>query len=104
LWTPIVATKIIKDISGGFGTQAPLTLHREALHEYLGMTLDFSRSQKVSIHMDQYINQVVNKAPKDMEGEVNNPDCNFLFSVNNSNPIFLPPKSFLLASVPGLTL
>jgi hypothetical protein len=85
-----VVTKIIEDISGVFGTQTPLTVHRGTRHEYLGMTLDFSKNKKVSIHMDQYINQIVNEAPKDMEGEASTPACNFLFSVNNTNPTLLP--------------
>jgi hypothetical protein len=86
---PNVVSKVIDNISAIFGTQAPLTVHHGKIHEYLGMTLNFFIKQKVSVHMDQYISNIVNEAPKDMERVAGTPASNFLFTVNTVNPILL---------------
>jgi hypothetical protein len=43
---PNVESKVIDNISTIFGKQAPLTVHRGKIHEYLSMTLNFSINKK----------------------------------------------------------
>jgi hypothetical protein len=44
-------TYIIKLINYEFGEEAPLTITRGKVHDYLGMTLDYSNTGKVKIKM-----------------------------------------------------
>jgi hypothetical protein len=48
-----IVTAIIGKLSGIFGIEAKLTVHRGKVHEYLGMTIDFEDKGKVIIKMDQ---------------------------------------------------
>jgi hypothetical protein len=60
---PTVVTSIIAQLSLEFGTAAPLTVHRGKLHEYLGMTLDFSIQKKIKVFMNDYIDKVLLDLP-----------------------------------------
>jgi hypothetical protein len=48
---PDVNTDIIEMIDNEFGKVAPFTITRGWIHDYLGMTLDFSEQGKVKIKM-----------------------------------------------------
>ena len=86
---PDVVTSVIKKISEVFGKEAPLTVNRGKQHDYLGMNLDFSKENKVTIRMKNYINDLLNEAPSDMSGTANSPAASHLFTVNNQNPVYL---------------
>jgi len=80
---------VISLLSKEFGKEAPLTIKRGNVHEYLGMTLDYSISGKVKIIMSDYINNILNGLPEDMDGESPTPAANYLFDINMSNPTLL---------------
>jgi hypothetical protein len=84
-----VVTDIIDKLSKEFGNEAPLTVRRGKVHEYLGMTLDYSKNGKVKIIMDEYINKILEHVPSDMDGISPTPAGNYLFNVNNTNPVHL---------------
>ena len=39
---PEVVTQLINDLNYKFGQEAPITIHYGKVHDYLGMTLDYS--------------------------------------------------------------
>jgi hypothetical protein len=62
---------------------------RGKVHDYLGMTLDYSIEGKVQIRMVDYIENMLMELPVDMDGESATPAPNHLFKVNLENPVML---------------
>ena len=52
------------------------------VHDYLGMTIDYSVPGKVIIRMDDYVKAILDEAPSDMDGVVLTPAADHLFDVN----------------------
>ena len=86
---PNVVSAVIADLEKEFGQEAPLTVTRGKVHEYLGMTLDYQTPGKVKITMVNYIKDMLRELPTDMDGESITPAGNHLFQVNESNPELL---------------
>jgi hypothetical protein len=82
---PNVVTEVITWLDGEFGKEAPLTKTRGKVHDYLGMTLDFSVPGKVGISMIDYIKGMLRELPDDMAGEAATPASNHLFEVNEQS-------------------
>jgi hypothetical protein len=76
---PEVVTEIIDMVEREFGKEAPLTKTRGKVHEYLGMTIDYSINGKVEFSMIDYVQGMLDKLPEDMNGESVTPASNFLF-------------------------
>ena len=53
------ADDIIATLSNKFGKEAPLTVNRRKVHEYLGMDLNFSIPGKVRISVINYIKELL---------------------------------------------
>ena len=83
-----IVDDIIKMLEQEFGKEAPLTIRRGKLHDYLGMTLDFSRPGKVQINMEEYIRNMLAELPEDMEGTATTPAAEQLFKINEA-PTYL---------------
>jgi hypothetical protein len=79
---PEVVTSVIDDLSSVFGVEAPLTVNRGKIHEYLGMTLDYSVKGKVTITMFEYIKKLLEELPSDMNGDAVTPAANHLFDIS----------------------
>jgi len=77
-----VVTNIIEMLSKEFGNEAPLTVTRGAIHDYLGMTLDFSERGIAKIDMKQYITNILDEMPIEMAGVCTTPAANHLFEVD----------------------
>jgi hypothetical protein len=77
-----VVTEIIKNIDKEFGVEAPITINRGKVHDYLGMTLDYSEDGKVSVKMLDYVEGMLETATVDMRGEAATPAGEHLFAVN----------------------
>ena len=90
-----VVDDIIKMLEQEFGKEAPLTIHRGKIHDYLGMTLDFSIAGKVQISMEEYIKNMLTELPEDMEGMATTPAAEHLFKVNET-PTYLDKKEAML--------
>jgi hypothetical protein len=75
-------TGVIKGLQEKYGKEAPLTINRGKIHEYLGITLDYSIKGKVRITMYDYIDDVLEEVPADMKGVAATPAANHLFTVN----------------------
>jgi hypothetical protein len=52
------------------------------VHDYLGMTLDYSQKGKVVFKMDDFIDRLLEEVPGDMDGVSATPAANHLFQVN----------------------
>ena len=68
-----------------FGQDAPLSVTRGWVQEYLGMTLDFSEKGRVVVKMSNYVNNMLNDAPLSMDGKAATPAAGHLFQVNKEN-------------------
>jgi hypothetical protein len=86
---PNVVSKVIAALEGEFGKEAPLTVTRGKVHEYLGMTIDFSDPGKVKFTMIDYIQRLLDEAPADMDGISPTPASLHLFTINETNPVKL---------------
>ena len=72
-----------------FGQDAPLSILRWAVQQYLGMTLDFREKGRVVVKMDDYVKMMLNDAPSSMDGKAATPAAAHLFKVNTVNPKLL---------------
>lgn len=68
-----------------YGKLSPLTVHRGHLHDYLGMTIDFSSKGKVVITMNDYIKRLLDEAPEDFSGEAATPAGKHLFDTDEGS-------------------
>jgi hypothetical protein len=79
---PEVVSQMIELLKGAYDKEAPLTITRGKIHEYLGMTIDYSSLGKVRITMLQYIRDMLEEMPEEWTGEAATPAANHLFEVN----------------------
>jgi hypothetical protein len=86
---PEVAMTIMAQLEKAFGQEAPLTVMCGKVHDYLGMRLDYSTSGKVQVKMLDYIENMLEDLPMDMEGESATPTASHLFDVNTEDPVML---------------
>ena len=81
---PKVVNDIINKLEQEFGKEAPLTTRRGKIHDYLGMTLNFSLRGNVQIRMEEYIRNMLTELPKDMEGLAATPAAEHLLKINDT--------------------
>jgi hypothetical protein len=84
---PSVVNQFISDVEEEFGKETHLNKSRGKVHDYLGMTLNFSKPGEVTVSMIDYIKGILHDAPKEMRGSAATPAANHLFQVNTVNPI-----------------
>ena len=84
--------KFIVQMEAEFGTEAPLSISRGKVHDYLGMNLDFRTKGEVRIDMEHYIDMMLHDAPEDMDGVSNTPAPAHLFKTNSVDPKLLDDK------------
>ncbi len=63
------------------GKRAALTINRGHLHDYLGMTLDYSEPGYVKLNMVDYVNKVLEEMPDNMDGTATSPAAEYLFKI-----------------------
>ena len=79
--------KIVESIVGlldkEYGKEAPLVITWGKVHEYLGMTIDFSEEGKAKLYMQDYVKALLTEAPEEiMKGSAATPAANHLFQIN----------------------
>ena len=78
-----VLEKIARKLDKKYGTKdAPLTVNRGSVHEYLGMTIDYTTKGAVQFRMTDFIDGLLEEAAEDMRGTANSPAYHHLFKVN----------------------
>ncbi|VEU38525.1 unnamed protein product [Pseudo-nitzschia multistriata] len=88
-----VVTQVLNQINEVYGKEAPLVITRGKTHDYLGMTIDFSKTGKVQFTMHDYIENMLAELPPGLgEGESATPAGHHLFDVNEVNPEILSEK------------
>jgi hypothetical protein len=85
----IEVTNVIEQLDSIFGNEAPLTIRRGKVHDYLGMTLDYATPGKVKVLMVDYIQKMIDDLPADMDGTSVTAAPLHLFEVNGTNPVKL---------------
>jgi hypothetical protein len=79
-----VLEHIVSELSQKFGSEDPLSVHRGDVHDYLGMTLDFSSKGKVVFRMDDYIRNILDELPNSFDGTAATPALSNLFKTRES--------------------
>jgi hypothetical protein len=92
---PDVVTSVITQLEEVFGKEAPLTIRRGSVHNYLGMTVDFSKPKKLELIMSDYVKKMLADLPPDMDGESPTPASLHLFDFDPDSPNKLLDKPTL---------
>ena len=80
-----VVTTFIKTLSKRYGSNdAPLTIKRGKIHEYIGMTLDYSKNDKVIVDMVSFVREIIDASLEIFNGLAKTPAASHLFEVNES--------------------
>ena len=85
---PQVVTDVISQLDGKFGKEAPLTITRGKIHDYIGMSIEYDNANSVQITMIDYIKSMLGELPPDMDGESATPAASHLFDVSET-PVML---------------
>ena len=87
---PAVMADIIWQLNDKYGKIAPMVSTCGKVHEYLGMTIDFSDTSKVKTMYD-YVDEMISKLPTEMIGKSVMPTSNHLFEIcyDDDNDQFL---------------
>jgi hypothetical protein len=82
---PKVVNMVLNLFEERYGKEALLTVTtRGKVHEYLGMTINFSEKGKAKFTMFDYITNMLIDRPMDMNGEAATPAPIHLFQVNKT--------------------
>jgi hypothetical protein len=83
---PEVTTTIVSLLKEKYGSKdVPVTVNQGKQHDYLGMTLDYSVENKVIISMDQYVEELLQSVPDDMQTVVaSTPVAAYLYGTNET--------------------
>ena len=65
-----VVTRVIEALSKRYGEIMPITISRGRVHDYLGMTFNYTNSEQVTIHIYQYIDEFLDNMPNRYKEEV----------------------------------
>ncbi|KAG7373109.1 reverse transcriptase RNA-dependent DNA polymerase [Nitzschia inconspicua] len=80
---PAVVEDIFAKLQAEFGKEAPLTVTRGKVHNYLGMRIDYSVDGKVQFTMPSLVNEIITQLPASLAtGPSMTPAANHLSEVN----------------------
>jgi hypothetical protein len=79
-----VVDGIIAALKEEYEKVGKMTICRGKVHDYLGMTLDFTRPGKFIISMEKYLDDMMKDLPDDMNGEVTSPAAEHLFKTRDN--------------------
>ena len=78
-----VLENLLTSLNEEFGKEAPLMVTQGKVHDYLGMTFDYSTPGKVKITMPDFVQGVLGECPEDlMKGPSSTPAANHLVNVD----------------------
>jgi hypothetical protein len=80
--TQTVLDDVINQLNAEFGTIKKLAASYGKIHEYLGMTIDYSEDGKVKFTMYDYLEDILVEALDDMDGSAVTVASDHLFTVN----------------------
>ena len=81
-----VNDKFLEWLNRNYGKLKTVTATRGKLHEYLGMTIDYSEKGKVKFRMDDYVEKMIEEFPVKLKSTdtAMSPASNSLFEIGNS--------------------
>jgi hypothetical protein len=68
-------------------------VNRGTIHDYLGITLDFTDPGKVKIKMDEYVKSIIVECTREMPGHAATPSSAHLFTVSTETDSNLLPAA-----------
>jgi hypothetical protein len=82
-----VIDSILADLNNEFGTaKKPLSATTGHVHDYLGITIDYSEIGKVKFTIYDYLEDILDEMPDDMNGMAPTPASDNLFNVDDDSP------------------
>ena len=95
-----VDSKVNNDLSvwlnNEYGQVKPVTMTRGKKHVYLGMLLDYSIPGKVKVDMTEYVADMIQEFPEELNGKVTTPANDNLFKVSEDVTPLGPAKAEVL--------
>lgn len=83
-----VLDSILTNLNNKFGTKKKqLSVTRGTVHDYLGITIDYSESEKVKFIMIDYLRDIVDDMPVDMKGGARTTVRSNVFEVDTESPL-----------------
>ncbi|KAG7339953.1 reverse transcriptase RNA-dependent DNA polymerase [Nitzschia inconspicua] len=80
-----VVDSIIHSLSDRYGKETPLSVTRGKVHEYLGMTIDFSNTEFVQFYMHDFVNGILEETPAELlKGIPTTPAATHLFDIDDN--------------------
>ena len=77
-----VVEQILASLEKKYGIEAPLAITRGKIHDYLGMVLDYTKTGTCKINMKDYVMDILEELPADMNGFATTPAADHLFEVD----------------------
>jgi hypothetical protein len=102
---PKVVTAVLEFLDARYGQgivggkRAPVTINRGKVHDYLGMTLDYTEASFVKSDMTGYVGKILNKIPEDMDGTATSPAADHLFQIIDGIKLLDENSDFFHATV-----
>merc|ERR1712085_192705 len=84
-WATVI-DKIISSLKSEYGKVGEMTVRRGKKHDYLGMSLDFSKEGAFVVDMEEYLKEIIKDLPEDMNGTATTPAADHLFKVRENAP------------------
>ena len=85
--SPEVITKMISKLDKEYGTKDDLTVTRGPIHEYLGMTIDFSVKGECAFSQYDFLKKLLNTVPDALKSSYRTtPAPEYLFKVDDDSP------------------
>jgi hypothetical protein len=82
-----VIDEVLMDLNRKFGTtRKPLAATTGMIHDYLGITIDYSEKGKVRFTMYDYLEDILDEMPDDMNGTAPTPASDNMFDVDEESP------------------
>ena len=81
----LVVKGLVSALNDKYGKEAPVSVTHGKVHDYLGITIDYSMPGKVTFSMPDYFEGLVHEMPDELlYGQANTLAANHLFDVNDN--------------------
>jgi hypothetical protein len=89
-----VIDSVLDDLNKEFGTpKKQLAATTGVIHDYLGITIDYSERDRVKFTMYDYLEDILAEMPNDMNGTAPTPASDNLFDVDEESPLLNEKES-----------
>ena len=74
-----VIDQFVSDLKRFYGNN--IKVHTGKIHDYLGLTFDYSQDRKAIVSMDQFIHRIISEFPEKITGSAATPAADHLFQI-----------------------